>query len=391
MDKRRLGLTYLMLGLVALWFIPPVANAQVTVTSVKVTVANAGDTATYCDTSLACGSGGTGGIQVWTLPAGGQPVGVGQTLVLTQTGVISGLGGNFDTSDQIRSNTGGFGGPYLKGCTALAPCTVTVTINGTQVYNSASPSALNGSNSDNNSNEFSPWALAATETGYTLKLAYADNAHPSGGGFPNPFNGTNGTTSATFFYGQAAGAVYDGGALLITGVQASTFTGCTVTQGGWGSKPHGNNPGAFLAAHFPAAGVIIGLGYPNPVGPPFWLKFDSAVDIQNFLPQGTGPGALSASALDPTLTTTAGVFAGQVLALTLNVELEGFGSLVLSGTGTSLDGKTVTQVLAAANLAISGGALPAGFTYSLLNDLVDNLNGSFDNCQADGFAIAHLH
>jgi hypothetical protein len=137
--------------------------------------------------------------------------------------------------------------------------------------------------------------------------------------------------------------------------------------------------------------VTIGLGYPNPVGPPYWLHFSAAVNIEHFLPQGGSPGALSASALNPTLGTTAGVFAGQVLALTLNVELQHFGSLVLSGTGTSLDGSTVAQVLAAADKAISGGALPAGFTYSSLNDLVDNLNGSFDGCVADGFAIRHLH
>ena len=42
-----------------------------------------------------------------------------------------------------------------------------------------------------------------------------------------------------------------------------------------------------------------------------------------------------------------GVFADQVLALELNVDIEGLGRLVLSGTGTSLDGQTVAGVLAA--------------------------------------------
>jgi hypothetical protein len=97
------------------------------------------------------------------------------------------------------------------------------------------------------------------------------------------------------------------------------------------------------------------------------------------------------SATNPTTRTSAGVFAGQVLALQLNVDLEGFGSLVLTGTGTSLDGKTVAQILASANIALGGGALPAGFTFSSLNDLIDNLNSAFDGCVPDAFATAHLH
>jgi hypothetical protein len=178
---------------------------------------------------------------------------------------------------------------------------------------------------------------------------------------------------------------------LIIEVTLPTFTGCTVTQGGWGAPAHGNNPGTFLVTNFPPLGVTIGLGYPNP-GSPSWLHFSAAVNVQGFLPQGGPPSFLNASALNPTSRTSAGVFAGQVLALTLNVQLEKFGSLVLSGTGTPFDGSTVAQVLAAANTAISGGALPPGFaSFSALNDLVDSLNGSFDNCVQSGFAQTHLH
>jgi len=373
----------LMLGLAALGVIPAVSNAQITVTSVKVTVGNAGDTAVYCDTSLHCNSTYPGGVEVWTLPAGGQPVGVGETLVLAQTGLISGVGGNFDTSDRVRSNTNGFLGPYLKGCTQLDPCTVTVEINGTQVYSQTS-SPLDAFNNDNDNNEFTPWTLAATQPHYTLSLGYADNAHAAGGGFPTPF------ANATHFFGEGVpnefpctAGCYDSGALLITGV-GTPFTGCTVTQGGWGAAPHGNNPGAFLVANFPTAtGVTVG-------GSPYFLHFSSALSVRNFLPQGGTPGALTASATNPTAGTSAGVFAGQVLALALNVQLKGLGSLVLTGTGTSLDGQTVAQVLAAANLALSGGALPAGFTFSSLNNLVDQLNNAFDGCVATDFAKAHL-
>jgi hypothetical protein len=48
----------------------------------------------------------------------------------------------------------------------------------------------------------------------------------------------------------------------------------------------------------------------------------------------------------------------------LNVDIEHYGTVVISGTGTSFDGKTVADVLAAANIALGGGPVPAGFTIS---------------------------
>ena len=154
----------------------------------------------------------------------------------------------------------------------------------------------------------------------------------------------------------------------------SPFTGCTVTQGGWHANPHGNNPGTLLAKVFPTV-------YPSGVtiGGTFTLTFDSAAAVRAFLPAGGTPGVLTSSATDPT-SSAAGVFAGQVLALQLNVDIEHYGTVVISGTGTSFDGKTVADVLAAANTALGGGPLPAGFTISSLNDLVDSLNQKFDNC-----------
>lgn len=196
----------------------------------------------------------------------------------------------------------------------------------------------------------------------------------------------SGSTYSTFVQFTTPPGVDQEGATIVS-CPVQPFGGCTVTQGGWGSKPHGQNPGAFLAANFATAfpsGVTIG-------GSPYSLHFTSALAIQNFLPQGGPPGALNASATNPTARTSAGVFAGQVLALELNVTLYHMGSLTLSGTGTSLDGDTVATILALANQALAGGALPSGFSYSSLNDLVDNLNQAFDNCVADGYAGTHLH
>ena len=64
--------------------------------------------------------------------------------------------------------------------------------------------------------------------------------------------------------------------------------------------------------------------------------------------------------------------------------------LVLQGTGGSLDGQTVAAILAAAEQALGGGALPAGYTLSNLNNLVDELNNAFDNCNPSDWAQTHL-
>ncbi len=162
------------------------------------------------------------------------------------------------------------------------------------------------------------------------------------------------------------------------------FTG--FTQGGWGAAPHGNNPGTVLANNFATvypSGVEIGVG-----GAGFSLKFTSAAAIQNFLPQGGTPSKLTSDLVNPT-SSSAGVFGGQVVTLRLNVGFSAagvtqgaggpLGSLKLTGTGTSLDGQTIDQVLAVAEGALGGGALPADYTIANLNALVTNLNEAFDN------------
>ena len=96
---------------------------------------------------------------------------------------------------------------------------------------------------------------------------------------------------------------------------------------------------------------------------------------------------MTADATNPT-STSAGVFGGQVLALKLNVDFGnvgpavgfsgGVGNLVLNDSTSPLNGYTVSQILAVANTALGGGSIPAGLTISSLNDLVNNLNQSFD-------------
>jgi hypothetical protein len=157
--------------------------------------------------------------------------------------------------------------------------------------------------------------------------------------------------------------------------------GCytTVTQGGWGAPPQKNNPAGILAANFSTvfpSGVVIGGTYT--------LKFTSSGAIKSFLPAKGGPAALTASYVDTTNSFVAGEFAGQVLALTLSVNFsaagvykQGLGNLTVNSG--PLAGSTVNQVLAAANIALGGGALPPGVSLSTLNSLLDKINKAFDN------------
>lgn len=403
-------------GILALVLLAPVAvNAQVTVKHVRVTVAGTGSTATYCDQN-----GTTGCDQnLWNLTASGITLAGGQTLVLTQTGTIpiggGVFGGNFDTSDRVQPTA-----PTTLECGTVAPatlCTVTIELDTgsglTPVFTSSS-NPINNFNADlpnqTTHHEEQPWTNPVfSAANYTLRLGYADNVHgctaPAAPGvttcFPNPFNGTFGTTAATVFLGAGAtfptfpcpaGNCFDAGALLITGITTGPFV--TVTQGGYGAPPHGHNPASILADNFGLIGPVnIGCAAHT-------LRFTTAAAIQNFLPQGGTPGTLSGPALVTNPTSSgAGVFAGQVLALQLNVALSGpvfaggLGNLhIASG---SLVGLTVSQVLDLANRAL-GVCLTAAdialltsrgiTTISGLNDVVDAINENFDGGN-NGFLV----
>lgn len=160
----------------------------------------------------------------------------------------------------------------------------------------------------------------------------------------------------------------------------------TYTQGGWGAPPNGGNPGQILATNFGTvypAGVEVGI--PGPAG--YSMKFTSAPVVETYLPAGGTPRKLGRDHINP-ITTASGVFGGQVLALQLNVDFcdagitrgpgGDLGSLKLTGTGTSLDGKTIREILAIANSVLGCGPLPPGYTVASLNNLVTKLNEAFD-------------
>ncbi|MCX6358661.1 MAG: carboxypeptidase regulatory-like domain-containing protein [Armatimonadetes bacterium] len=155
----------------------------------------------------------------------------------------------------------------------------------------------------------------------------------------------------------------------------------TYTQGGWGAKPSGNNPGALLAAKFcrvyGSCGVTIG-GCKT-------LRFTSASAIEAFLPQGGTARALSCSAVNPT--GQLGVLAGQVLAMRLNIDFSAAG-ITQTGLGSlriqsgAFGGLTVTQFAAIANKALGGGGT-SGYTMSQINDAATAINENFDNGTTD--------
>ncbi|MBI4871692.1 MAG: PKD domain-containing protein [Candidatus Riflebacteria bacterium] len=158
----------------------------------------------------------------------------------------------------------------------------------------------------------------------------------------------------------------------------------TYTQGGWGSRAHGNNPGTIRDAGFSTAfpaGLLM--------GGRVQVVLSTSEAVEEFLPQGGTPGTFTTSALDP-LSTGAGVLGGQLAAVSLNVAFSAAGRLgqrdpmplgqltIASGPFT---GMTVAAFLDLANRTVGGdsGALPPGTTLSDVNDAAARINECFDN------------
>lgn len=160
----------------------------------------------------------------------------------------------------------------------------------------------------------------------------------------------------------------------------------TFTQGGWGS-PSNSGPGKIRDMYFDnvfPSGLIVGSN--------FKITLSSATAVKNFLPQGGTAGALTQNHNNPT-TTSAGVLAGQIVALKLNVNYSAagyigsnsipLGNLVIA-TGP-FTGYTVNNFLAFAEQVLGGGNLN-GFTFSQVNDAATAINENFvDGTTNNGF------
>jgi hypothetical protein len=117
----------------------------------------------------------------------------------------------------------------------------------------------------------------------------------------------------------------------------------TYTQVGWGSTSN-STPGKIRDQYFSNV-------FPNclKIGSLFTLKLTTAKAVDDFLPQGGQSGIFSQNCVNP-LSTTAGVFAGQLVALAMNI-------------GYDNAGKLGTNTLKLENLVIASGTF-AGLTVS---------------------------
>ncbi len=396
------------------------SQAATTITAVKVTIgplvpsADPAATTTYCSFTAPSSPGPACDVLVWDLGAG-VTLAPGDKLILTQTGRLAkgpnAADPNFDTSDRYKSDN------FLL-CDQANPCTTDIWIDSgaglTLVYSKhtagGDPLTMFNNDAQNDPNEAADWQPPVfSSAAYALSLGYADTEHTLCQVNPNPHDAdknclpqalwwvaptiSGSPGSKTTFIGsgsispnancqpqRADGFCYDAGALLISVEPANLVT---VTQGGWGAPPHGNNPGQLLLTNFTK---VFGIGMSIGCTSGNQLQFTSAGAVQAFLPQGGPPGVLTLSVNNPTSRTSAGVFAGQVLALALNVAMSNAGVLPAGLadahiTSGPLAGHTVQFVLDLANNVIGGCSTLQGSgltSVSQLNDIVDGINQSFD-------------
>ena len=152
----------------------------------------------------------------------------------------------------------------------------------------------------------------------------------------------------------------------------------TFTQGGWGSKPHGHNPGTYLHAKFAGAfptGLTVGCatGYR--------VRFSNAWAITNYLPAGGKPSVLNANHNNPSTWWLKNVLVSQLTALTLNVGFDlydpnfspsgvNLGDMIIASG--PFQGKSVKEFLVIAN-DVLGGCSNA-YTPSQVNETATRIN-----------------
>jgi hypothetical protein len=161
----------------------------------------------------------------------------------------------------------------------------------------------------------------------------------------------------------------------------------TQTQGGWGTRCRGNNPGCYRDANFDSCfpnGLQVGCEPGNSI------ILTSSAAVQDFLPEGGPAAALTQDYTDPDRIRN--VLAGQVVALTLSVGFDlcdpnfsesntALADLEVIDPESKCFGMTVQEVLDLAN-AILGGCSTA-LTPSEINDCVSDINENFVDGETD--------
>jgi len=184
---------------------------------------------------------------------------------------------------------------------------------------------------------------------------------------------------------------------------------CTYTQGGWGSEcpdtqqgdEMSTQPGCMRDYYFDMVfpgGVMIG----DTTGADgYGAVWQTAGDVEAFLPAGETAAALTGDLLNPT-STPAGILAGQILALRLNreyscagvfeivglaPEIECYGEFVIPASCGLFAGLTVDGFLAVADSAIGGYPQVLdvyGATFSDVNETATCLNELHNDCEIPG-------
>jgi hypothetical protein len=154
---------------------------------------------------------------------------------------------------------------------------------------------------------------------------------------------------------------------------------------GWNTT----QPGCLRDACFPLLGSIT-LGNASSGG--HTAIFNSVTAIDNFLPAGGSPGVFTKNYINPT-STSAGNFAGQLLAAMLNVAFSGndFSHVFFkncSSVSPLFQGLSVAQVIYISNQVIAGLDGFPGFTPALLTQALSVFNGAFDGCKQNSNTTA---
>ncbi|WP_205511844.1 hypothetical protein [Longitalea arenae] len=165
----------------------------------------------------------------------------------------------------------------------------------------------------------------------------------------------------------------------------------TQTQGGWGSTPSGNNPGAYLHTHFKEVfGDQLTVGcYPNNL-----ITLSSAQAVTDLLPTGGKASALTANYADPVSLNN--VLVGQVVALKLSVSFDeydpnfGEASEVLLGEmiigSGPFEGMSVYGFLNIAERVLGG--CETGYTPQQVNETASSINQNYvDGKSNNGFLL----
>jgi Cys-rich repeat protein len=176
---------------------------------------------------------------------------------------------------------------------------------------------------------------------------------------------------------------------------------CTFTQDSYGGFNSTSYKNGFRVMNDSFSTV-----YPSglQVGTLNWLKLTSANAVQTFLPQYGTPWYLTQNLTDPgappypqNWSTSAAQFAGEVVALQLNVDLsdagvmpqnstEIYGNRTVQNTSTSFDGMSVRQVLGISNCLLGSTMNCSGYNSSdigTLNEVLVKLNLNYYNCEND--------